>query len=61
MSTGELHLVSVDERLSWLKKQKELKTVSTASNGLNIFVEDIDTIWECQFSKILERSDNELN
>ena len=61
MSMGDLHLVSVQERLSWLKKQKELKTIFTTSNGLNIFVEDIETIWECQFSKLLEKGDNELN
>ena len=61
MSMGDLHLVSVEERLSWLKKQKELKTIFTTSNGLNIFVEDIETIWECQFSKLLEKGDNELN
>ena len=41
------HLVSVEERFSWLKKQKEHKTVSTASNGLIIFVEYTETIWEC--------------
>ena len=58
---GDLHLVSVEERLSWLKKQKEPKTIFTTSNGLNIFDEDIETIWECQFSKLLEKSDNELN
>ena len=58
---GDLHLVSVEERLSWLKKQKELKTIFTTSNGLNIFVGDIETIWECQFSKLLEEGDNELN
>ena len=62
MSMGYLRLVvSVEERLSWLKKQKELKTVFVTSNGLNNFVEDIKTIWECQFSKILEKGDNEPN
>ena len=61
MSMGDLPLVSVEERLSWLKKQKELKTVFTRSNGLNIFVEDNETIWECQYSKILGKGDNELN
>ena len=58
---GVLHLVSVEERLSWLKKQKELKTIFTTSNGLNIFVEDIETNWEFQYSEQLEKSDNELN
>ena len=61
MSLGELHLVSVEERFSWLEKQKEHKIVSTASNGLNIFVEYTETIRECQFSKISEEGDNELN
>ena len=61
MSKGDLHLVSVEERFSWLKKQKELKTTFTTSNGLNLFVEVIETIWECQFSKLLEKGDNELN
>ena len=61
MSMGDPHLVTVEERLSWLKKQKELKTIFTTSSGLNIFVEDIETIWECQFSKLLQKGDNELN
>ena len=61
MSMGDLHLVSVEERLLWLKKQKEPKTIFTTSNGLNIFVEDIETIWECQFSKLLEKGNIELN
>ena len=28
LSVGELQLVSVEERISWLRKQKELKTIS---------------------------------
>ena len=58
---GEIHLVSVEERFSWLKKQKEHKTVSMESNGLIFFVEDTETLWECQFSKISEEGDIELN
>ena len=61
MRKGDLHLLSVEERHSWLKKQKELKTIFTTSNDLNIFVDDIETILERQFSKLLEKSDNELN
>ena len=33
ISMGYLHLVSGEERISWLKKQKELKTLFTTSNG----------------------------
>ena len=44
---GELNLVSVKEKISWLKKQKGLKTNFATSKGLNIYVQDIETIWEC--------------
>ena len=58
---SELHLVLVKERLSCPEKQKGLKTTFTTSNSLNLYVEDIETKRECQFSKFMETEDDQLN
>ena len=61
MRMGDLHLVSVEERLSWLEKTKGTQNSIYDIKRFEYFCKDIGTRWECHFSKILEKGDNELN
>ena len=53
MKMGDLYILSFQERCLWLNQQKENKTVFLTKDGYRYRVVAVESIWECQFKKLM--------